>query len=100
MRKYKTALVIFVAGILICFGIFFVIQISDAENYTQLLSQVLDKEEELEKLLFRENEKLATLIPAHKRPTKLQKKQGQDKPVKDESKIKGNRGFLLKDGCG
>lgn len=84
-------------------------QVEDLKRDKQDLTRLLNKEKELERILFIQNAYLQTQVVAKNKPSKVAKSSGSrvDKsaPVKETKvsscaakKIKGNRGYLIKDG--
>lgn len=72
-------------------------QLEYLENERQCLLNLIAKQRELEKLLYRENELLKEkLLVAEKRSSQPTVTKIKEKPLKTGKETQGNRGFLFK----
>ena len=109
MKNYKIILIASLFLALLLSYIFSLSQIADLRKDRQRLVQILDKERKLEKLLFQDNVRLRALVVVKGKPVKalvpvviksvaVKAEPAISVPVGKPEKIKGNRGFLIKNG--
>jgi len=101
MKDYRDVLIVVLSGLLVCSSIFSLGKIAYLHNDVQGLLALVNKQKELERILFAENSRLVNLISPQQREVLQRKNPEKAKGLREKTRqsfksIQGNRGFLIK----